>query len=130
VEKDEPIREHYTLSLKYLAAAQGNLAQGLHEPALANGIHALELGIKALLHSKLAEPLKTHNVGGLLGRHFREELGTVICRTANRILISYNLPRYPSVAAPHPDDVKVDLKFITDLVDVKIRELIAPVIGQ
>jgi len=130
MEKDETIREHYALSLKYLAAAQGNLTQGLYEPALANGIHALELGIKALLHSKLAEPLKTHNVGGLLGRHFREELGTVICRMANRILISYNLPRYPGVAAPHPDDVKVELEFIADLVENRIRELITPVIGD
>ena len=38
---------------------------------------------------KVEEEIKTHNVGGLLGMHYRDELGIDTCRKVNRILMVY-----------------------------------------
>ncbi|MFQ5884293.1 MAG: HEPN domain-containing protein [Thermoplasmata archaeon] len=74
MERDAEIQEYYTMSLKYLQAAKRSLSDDLHEPAMANGIHALELAMKAALCLKVKDPIKTHNIGGLFGRHFRRLL--------------------------------------------------------
>ena len=49
MEQNETAQEYYDLSGKFLKAALSNLESELHEPALANAIHSLELEIKALL---------------------------------------------------------------------------------
>lgn len=72
----EEVSEYLSLSLKYLRASRMSLEEGLLEPSLFNGLHALELAVKALLVDKVKGPLITHNVGGLLGRHYRDILGS------------------------------------------------------
>ena len=68
------------MSGKYLSAALANLEQELYEPAMFNGIHALELGLKAALYPIIGD-IKTHNVGGMFGKHFRDEVGDDTCKT-------------------------------------------------
>ncbi len=94
--RDEEIHEHLDLSDVYLEAAKLNIENDLLEPALFNAIHALELSIKATLMIRIQGPIITHNVGGLLGRYYRDVLGDKKCRNINSILIRYNLPRYPA----------------------------------
>jgi HEPN domain-containing protein len=52
MEGNETLQEYYDASLKFLRAALSNLSDELYEPAMANGIHALELAMKAALHSQ------------------------------------------------------------------------------
>jgi len=117
---DDDPREYLELSLKYLEAAKKNFNDGLHEPALANSIHALELGIKALLLSKIEGPIITHNVGGLFGKHHREELGEATCRRVNRILVRYNIPRYPGMDDHPPEEIGETIEFVDELVRSRI----------
>ena len=84
---DEEILEHYNLSLKYLQTSGLSFESTLIEPSLFNCIHALELGVKAVLLTVTDGPLTTHNVGGQLGRYFRESYGEETCRRVKRILI-------------------------------------------
>ena len=125
MERDENVQEYFSLSRKYLQAAEGNLRDELYEPALSNAIHSLELAIKALLHLQIEEPIKTHNVGGLLGKHFRAELGDAVCRKVNRILMVYNIPRYPGIDAPIEEEVIEDIDFIVDLIRNKMAKMIS-----
>ena len=73
--RDEEIQEHLELSDIYLETARLNVENELLEPALFNAIHALELSIKAVLLMRVSGPIITHNVGGLLGKQYRDELG-------------------------------------------------------
>jgi len=126
MERDEEIQEYYSLSRKYLKASLGSLEDSLYEPAMANAIHALELAIKAALGTVMEETVKTHNVGGVFGRHFRGILGDESCRTVNMILTKYNLPRYPGQTMPDPDEVIEDVAFIKHF----IEELISPMLEK
>lgn len=121
--RNETVQEYYTMSEKYLSAALANLEQELYEPAMSNGIHALELGLKAALYTIMGD-IKTHNVGGPFGKHFRDKIGDDICRKVNQILIHYNLPRYPGQEMVEPDDVERELKFIKELIENIILDLI------
>jgi len=124
MEGDEEIQEYYSMSLKYLQAAVGSLSDELYEPAMANGIHALELAMKAALHLVMEGTIKTHNIGGLFGKHFRERLGEEICRSANLILTKYNLPRYPGQRPLEESEVRSDVDLIKRLIEEHIRGII------
>ena len=124
MEEDEEVQEYYSMSLKYLQAAVGSLSDELYEPAMANGIHALELAMKAALHLVVEGTIKTHNIGGLFGKHFRERLGEEICRSANLILTKYNLPRYPGQRPLEESEVRSDIDFIERLIEEHIRGII------
>ena len=52
MEGDEEVLEYYRLSQTYLIAALDFQEKKLYEPALFNGIHAFELGVKAALLTK------------------------------------------------------------------------------
>ncbi|MFQ6129119.1 MAG: HEPN domain-containing protein [Thermoplasmata archaeon] len=125
MEGDEEVQEYYSMSLKYLQAGLGNLSNDLYEPAMANGIHALELAMKAALCLVVKGPIKTHNIGGLFGKHFRERLGEEICRSANLILTKYNLPRYPGQRPLEESEVRSDIDLIRRLIEEHIRGIIA-----
>ncbi len=120
--EDGDVQEHYDLSLKYLEAAKNNLDNDLYEPALFSGIHALELAIKALLMLKVDGPILTHNVGGLFGKHYREEFGEDLCKRINRDLIGYNLPRYPGVEEYDADEVEGTIEFIEQVITQNIKK--------
>ena len=124
MEEDEEVQEYYSMSLKYLQAAVGSLSNELYEPAMANGIHAPELAMKAALHLVVEGTIKTHNIGGLFGKHFRERLGEEICRSANLILTKYNLPRYPGQRSLEESEVRSDIDFIERLIEEHIRGII------
>lgn len=124
MEEDEEVQEYYSMSLKYLQAAVGSLSNELYEPAMANGIHALELAMKAAPHLVVEGTIKTHNIGGLFGKHFRERLGEEICRSANLILTKYNLPRYPGQRSLEESEVRSDIDFIERLIEEHIRGII------
>ncbi len=124
MEEDEEIQEYYSMSLKYLQAAVGSLSNELYEPAMANGIHALELAMKAALHLVVEGTIKTHNVGGLFAKHFRERLGEEICRSANLILTKYDLPRYPGQRPLEGNEVRSDINLIEKMIMEHIRGII------
>jgi hypothetical protein len=69
-------------------------------------------------------PIKTHNVGGLFGRHFGSRLGKELCRSANLILTKYNLPRYPGQGSLDPNEVGADIAFIEGMIKKHIREVV------
>ena len=121
---DGKVQEYYTLSLRYLAAAKNNLEEELFEPAMSNGIHALELAIKSALVTVIDDPMKTHNVGGLFGRFFLQEVGEDTCKEINYILNKYNFPRYPGEDEVIPDDVEDDIGTITKFIENEIFQLI------
>lgn len=124
MERNGEIQEHYEMSLKYLQTAKASLASGLFEPAMFNAIHSLELAMKAALLTKLDESPKTHNIGGLFGRHFRDEIGRDLCSSANLILTKYNLPRYPGQRPVEDDEVREDVDFIERMIEEHIGPLI------
>jgi len=101
-----------------------SIEEELFEPALFNGLHALELAVKALLVDKVKGPLITHNVGGLLGKYYRDILGYEVCREINKILIKYNLPRYPGIDIPDEEEIKSSIETIGDLIEDHIRPLV------
>ena len=92
---DEEVLQHFDLSLEYLSTSRDAYDRGYIAPALFNGIHALELAVKAILLTDVDEPIYTHNVGGKLGQGYRAQFGEDTCRKVNQILRQYNVPRYP-----------------------------------
>jgi len=120
----EEVSEYIDLSLKYLLTSRMSLDEELFEPALFNGLHALELAVKALLVDKVKGPLITHNVGGLLGRHYREVLGNEVCREINKILIMYDIPRYPGIDIPDEGDINDTVERIGALIEGHIKPLV------
>ena len=124
MERNGEIQEHYEMSLKYLQTAKASLASGLFEPAMFNAIHSLELAMKAALLTELDESPKTHNIGGLFGRHFRDEIGRDLCSSANLILAKYNLPRYPGQRPLKDDEVREDVDFIEKMIEDHIGPLV------
>jgi HEPN domain-containing protein len=114
------VQDYYSLSCNYLESARISLKNELFEPAMFSAIHALELALKAALLTKIVDGWKTHNVGGQFGKHFRKEVGSVMCRRISVILSKYNLPRYPSQGALDPDEVEKDIEFIGDFIEQQI----------
>lgn len=90
-----------------------------------NAIHSLELMVKSLLLTKIDDPIITHNVGGLLGKYFLEEIGPLKCKKVNSILIRYNFPRYPGNDLIQIKEVEEVIHFIKvfkkDLEDIIIN---------
>jgi len=101
-----------------------NLRDEIYEPAMFNGIHALELAIKGALTTVLDGPIKTHNVGGLFGAHFRDIIGDEKCKDINFILNKYNFPRYPGQDEILPDEVRDDIETIKEFIEVDISKII------
>jgi HEPN domain-containing protein len=117
MEVDEEILEYYRLSKTYLAASNELLEEDLYEPALFNAIHALELGVKAALLTKVDNNLILHQVGGLFGREFRDVVGNDVCRNLNTILSMYNLPRYPGTDKITREETEKALNFVRDFIE-------------
>ena len=124
MEDDEEVQEFFRLSQQYLDAAKTSLRSDLIEPAMSNGIHALELALKAALTKRTGNEFKTHNVGGEFGKHFRKKLGKEKCRKINRILMKYNFPRYPDQPTPTEEEVKENISFISDIIEYDIYNLL------
>ena len=124
MERDDEVQEYYKMSLSFLEAAHACLSKGLHAPAMANGIHALELAMKAALAANGKASLRTHYVGGLFGKHFRARIGAEKCRKLNSLLARYNLPRYPGEEEVEYDDIADDVSFIDAMVKKDIRSLL------
>lgn len=112
MENHDEVLEYYQLSKTYLKAALELLDDRLFEPALFNAIHALELGVKAALLTRIENNLILHQVGGLFGREFHDTLGNEICKEINTVLSKYNLPRYPGEDEVNEDDVKTTIDFV------------------
>ena len=121
---DEEVQDYYDLSLKYLQAAVINLEEELFEPAMSNGIHALELSCKSALKTVIDDPIKTHNVGGLFGQHFRDTVGDERCKQINFILGKYNFPRYPGDDEAVVEDVREDIAVIKEFIETDILTII------
>lgn len=117
MEVNEEILEYYRLSQTYLAASNELLEEDLYEPALFNAIHALELGVKAALLTKVDNNLLLHQVGGLFGREFRDVVGNDVCRKMNNILSMYNLPRYPGTEEITREETETTLNFVQDFIE-------------
>ena len=117
MEVNEEILEYYRLSQTYLAASNELLEEDLYEPALFNAIHALELGVKAALLTKVDNNLILHQVGGLFGREFRDVVGNDVCRKMNNILSMYNLPRYPGTEEITREETETALNFVRDFIE-------------
>ena len=117
MEVNEEILEYYRLSQTYLAASNELLEEGLYEPALFNAIHALELGVKAALLTKVDNNLILHQVGGLFGREFRDVVGNDVCRKMNNILSMYNLPRYPGTEEITREETETALNFVQEFIE-------------
>lgn len=111
---DGTVQGYLDLSREYLAAAEASLQVGAVAPAYHNALHALELGVKAALATRLAEVPQTHNVAGLFGREFRDPLGADTCSRISVLLHQYDAPRYPDWDMP--EDAEGDIAFIADLV--------------
>ncbi len=113
---DEEVQEYQKLSQQYLDAAEENLESDIVEPAMFNAIHSLELALKAVLLKETGKDYKTHNVGGIFGKHFKDKIGKGKCKRINRILMDYNLPRYPGQPSISKDKVRDDMEFIRGLI--------------
>lgn len=122
--KNETIQEYTKLSLTYLEASQISLEKELYEPALFNAIHALELILKAALFSKTKQFWKTHNIGGEFGKHFKDQIGSDVCKEINIILSKYNQTRYPGEPVINPEEVTKNVTSIKHI----IQETILPIL--
>lgn len=122
---DEEIQEYYRLSQQYLKSSKSNLDSELVEPAMFNAIHALELALKSALMKETGENFKTHNVGGIFGKHFRDRIGKQKCKRINKILMRYNFPRYPDQPSPTKEDVIEDIDFISELIENDINNILS-----
>lgn len=69
--------------------------------------------------------MRTHNVGGLLGKYYRVELGDEMCKEVNRILMVYNVPRYPGIQEPGRESIVQDIEFIRNFVSNTVGSMIA-----
>lgn len=116
------MQSYHALSLDYLRGAETMLAQGNLAPAYHAALHALELGVKAALASRLASVPRTHNVGGLLGQEFRGELDAATCSRINRLVHVYDGPRYPDWEAPA--EIGEDVAFIADFLRSRLPRLL------
>lgn len=116
------IQGHLTLSAEYLAVATAAAADGRQAASYHNALHALELGIKAALATKLDEVPRTHNVGGIFAREFRTTVGDETCSRINSLVRDYDAPRYPDWEAP--DTLDDDLRFIATFLTKTLPKLV------
>lgn len=126
---DETVQEYLDLADKYLHSARLALLEELYEPAMANGIHALELACKAALTAEGLTRMKTHNIGGLFGQRFAEQIDSETGRKLNRLFMKYHFPRYPGTPSVHPDEVEAGLAFIEDFVEQVVPTLVSELTG-
>ena len=91
---------------------------------LFNAIHALELGVKAALLTKIDNNLILHQVGGLFGREFRKTVGNDVCKEINTILSRYNLPRYPGDDKISDEEVNSAVTFVKHFIDEVLPDII------
>lgn len=47
---------------------------------------------------------------------FEPVIGRDVCKRINILLSKYNLPRYPGVSPPVPEEVVEDIRFIEDII--------------
>ncbi|MEA3200212.1 MAG: hypothetical protein QOE90_1640 [Thermoplasmata archaeon] len=121
---DAEIQGHLDLSREWLEAAETLLVKGLLAPAYHDAVHALELALKAALTSLEVKVPKEHNIAGAFGLHFRDRFDAADLRRINRILRSYNGPRYPDWEAPAHTEIEGDVAFIGQLVRQEIPRLV------
>ncbi|MDI6888899.1 MAG: HEPN domain-containing protein [Methanocellales archaeon] len=124
MEANEKVQEYYNLSKSYLQTALDSLDSGRIEPAMFNAIHALELAIKSTLPAVSGDIQRTHNVGGVFGRHFRDEVRKTTCKRVNTILSKYNLPRYPGAKPINKNEAEEDIEFVKHFIEVDIPKLL------
>lgn len=94
-------------------------------PALFNAYHALELACKAAIAAHGGQIRKTHNVGGLFGRLFRDRVDGETCRAINQVFAKYDLPRYPSQRdRPSPEEAAEDLALVRRIVEEVVPPLL------
>jgi len=91
---------------------------------MANVLHSIELSIKAALSTVVKGEMRTHQVAGLFGEHFRTRVGKELCRDIARALMRYNLPRYPGEEEVLPKDVKDALRLARRLRDETVPALL------
>ena len=89
-----------------------------------NAIHALELGVKAALLTKVDNNLILHQVGGLFGREFRDTVGNEVCREINDILSKYNLPQYPGTEEITKEDAESTVDFVQKFIEKILSKII------
>ena len=124
MENHAEILEYYELSKTYLKASLELMNERLFEPALFNVIHALELGVKAALITRIDNTLILHQVGGLFGREFRDTVGNEVCREINNILSKYNLPRYPGEEEVTKEEIKSTIEFVGYFINEILPDII------
>lgn len=74
MEQTKKISKLVKKSEKWLKAAKLIIDEA-PEPAAFNALHSLELISKAALLAKTGNTYKTHNIGGIFGKNFRNEIG-------------------------------------------------------
>lgn len=119
---DGTVQSYLDLSLKYLQAAEDSARANNAPPAYHNALHALELGVKAALATRLTAVPETHNVGGLFGREFRASVGVELCSRVSSLLHDYDGPRYPEWDVP--DGWTADITFVSDFLRATLPSLI------
>jgi HEPN domain-containing protein len=110
--EDGEASNYLQLSHDYIAGARAMAEANNFAPARFLSIHALELGLKAVLTSASGLAPKVHNVGGEFGRRHRDRVGATVVRRINRLLDDYNAPRYPDWESPEPAVIIADIEFI------------------
>jgi HEPN domain-containing protein len=124
VEGGEEVQRYQDLSLEYLDLARIGLEAGRLAPARHTALHALELGVKAALAARAGAAPRTHNVGGEFGKHFREIVGQETTRRINKLLQTYDGPRYPDWDAPTTAQMEDDLDFISTFLTATLPKLL------
>ncbi len=127
MESNETLQEYLDLAVRYLYSAKLALLEELYEPAMANGIHALEMACKAALTAAGLVQMKTHNIGGLFGQHFHDQLDDDVGRRINRLFMKYHHPRYPGTPSTDPDKVEQNMVFIEEFIEQLLPLLIAEI---
>lgn len=82
------------------------------------------MALKSALLEKTGEDFKTHNVGGIFGKHFKNQVGHQKCKRVNKILMRYNFPRYPDQPSHTKEEVIDDIEFISKLIKEDINEIL------
>lgn len=102
------------MSEEYLEAAETMLAAGHLAPGYHAALHSLELAAKAALATRMEPVPRTHNVGGLFAREFRDVVGSESCSRINALVKGYDAPRHPDWEPP--EEIDEDVAFIAHFV--------------
>lgn len=120
--EDGSVQAYLALSGEYLAVASSAARDGRKAAAYHNALHALELGLKAALATRLDEVPRTHNVGGIFAREFRAAVGDDVCSRVNRLVRDYDAPRYPDWQPTEGTDD--DVAFIASFLKTTLPRLL------